>query len=142
MNTPTAILFFLAGLAAAIDWWGVTKERVSVEFMSKPLVLIALIGAALSIDTDDGIVRGLVIAALGAALVGGVVLVTPDARFGAGAFAFLVAHVLYITAFLETGGLDVGAGVAAAVLIIGIGFGAVPQIIAGARLRGPAMQTG
>ena len=50
--------------------------------------------------------------------------------------------MLYITAFLETGGLDVGAGVAAAVLIIGIGFGAVPQIIAGARSGGPAIQTG
>ena len=93
-------------------------------------------------DTGDGVVRGLVVAALGASLVGDVVLMTPDARFEAGIFAFLVAHVLYITAFLETGGLDVGAGVAAAVLIIGIGFGAVPQIIAGARSGGPAIQTG
>ena len=46
---------------------------------------------------------------------------TPDARFEAGIFAFLVAHVLYITAATETGGLDVGAGVAAAVLTSGSG---------------------
>ncbi|MGB0616398.1 MAG: lysoplasmalogenase family protein, partial [Acidimicrobiales bacterium] len=142
MNTPTAILFFLAGLAAAIDWWGVTKERVSVEFMSKPLVLIALTGAALSIDTDDGIVRGLVIAALGAALVGGVVLVTPDARFGAGAFALMVAHVLYIGAFLETGSLDLGLEIMAGLLIVGIGLGAVPNILAGAREHGPITHGG
>ena len=74
MNAPTIVLFVLAGIAAVIDWWGVSKERVSVEFISKPLVIVALIGAALAIDASDGIVRGLVLAALGAALVGDVVL--------------------------------------------------------------------
>ncbi len=142
MSTTATVLVALAGVAALVDWWGVARGRLGVEFIAKPLVVIGLIGAALAVDTGDGVVRGLVVAALGASLVGDVVLMTPDARFEAGVFAFLVAHVLYITAFLETGGLDVGAGVAAAVLIIGIGFGAVPQIIAGARLRGPAMQTG
>ncbi|MGB0995063.1 MAG: lysoplasmalogenase family protein [Acidimicrobiales bacterium] len=142
MSTTATVLVALAGVAALVDWWGVARGRLGVEFIAKPLVIIGLIGAALAVDTGDGVVRGLVVAALGASLVGDVVLMTPDARFEAGVFAFLVAHVLYITAFLETGGLDVGAGVAAAVLIIGIGFGAVPQIIAGARLRGPAMQTG
>ena len=142
MGTTATVLVALAGVAALVDWWSVARERLGVEFIAKPLVVIGLIGAALAVDTGDGVVRGLVVAALGASLVGDVVLMTPDARFEAGVFAFLVAHVLYITAFLETGGLDVGAGVAAAVLIIGIGFGAVPQIIAGARLRGPAMPTG
>ena len=142
MGTTATVLVALAGVAALVDWWSVARERLGVEFIAKPLVVIGLIGAALAVDSGDGVVRGLVVAALGASLVGDVVLMTPDARFEAGVFAFLVAHVLYITAFLETGGLDVGAGVAAAVLIIGIGFGAVPQIIAGARLRGPAMQMG
>ena len=142
MGTTATVLVALAGVAALVDWWSVARERLGVEFIAKPLVVIGLIGAALAVDTGDGVVRGLVVAALGASLVGDVVLMTPDARFEAGVFAFLVAHVLYITAFLETGGLDVGAGVAAAVLIIGIGFGAVPQIIAGARSGGPAIQTG
>ena len=142
MGTTATVLVALAGVAALVDWWGVARGRLGVEFIAKPLVVIGLIGAALAVDSGDGVVRGLVVAALGASLVGDVVLMTPDARFEAGIFAFLVAHVLYITAFLETGGLDVGAGVAAAVLIIGIGFGAVPQIIAGARSGGPAIQTG
>ena len=142
MGTTATVLVALAGVAALVDWWGVARGRLGVEFIAKPLVVIGLIGAALAVDTGDGVVRGLVVAALGASLVGDVVLMTPDARFEAGVFAFLVAHVLYIIAFLETGGLDVGAGVAAAVLIIGIGFGAVPQIISGSRSRGPAAQTG
>ena len=139
MNTPTAILFVLAGLAAVIDWWGVVKDRISVEFMSKPLVIIALIGAALSIDATDGIVRGLVIAALGAALVGDVVLVTPDARFEAGVFALMVAHVLYIAAFLESGSLDLGVEITVGLLIVGLGLGAVPKILDGARHHGPVV---
>ena len=142
MTTTATVLVALAGVAALVDCWSVAKERLGVEFVATPLVVIGLIGAALAVDTGDGVVRGLVVAALGASLVGDVVLMTPDARFEAGVFAFLVAHVLYITAFLETGGLEVGAGVAAAALIIGIGFGAVPQIMAGARSHGPAVQTG
>ena len=142
MTTTATVLVALVGVAALVDCWSVAKERLGVEFVATPLVVIGLIGAALAVDTGDGVVRGLVVAALGASLVGDVVLMTPDARFEAGVFALLVAHVLYITAFLETGGLEVGAGVAAAVLIIGIGFGAVPQMMAGARSHGPAVQTG
>ncbi|MEM8707266.1 MAG: lysoplasmalogenase [Actinomycetota bacterium] len=142
MTTTALVLIALAGVAAAIDWWAVYEDRLSVEFIAKPLVVIGLIGAALAVDVSDGVVRGLVVAALGASLVGDVVLMTPDARFEAGVFAFLIAHVLYITAFLESGPLEIGAAVAAAVLIIGIGFGAVPQIIEGARSHGPIVQTG
>ena len=142
MNAPTAVLLVLAGIAAVIDWWGVSKARISVEFISKPLVIIALIGAALSIDASDGVVRGLVIAALGAALVGDVVLSTPDARFEAGVFALMVAHVLYIAAFLQSGTLDLGAEIMAGLLIVGVGFGAVPQILAGARDQGRVVSVG
>ena len=142
MNAPTATLFVLAGIAAVIDWWGVAKERISVEFISKPLVIIALIAAALSIDASDGIVRGLVLAALGAALVGDAVLATPDARFEAGVFALMVAHVLYIAAFLQSGTLDIGAEISGGLLIVGVGLGAVPQILGGARAHGRVVHLG
>ena len=35
------------------------RERLGVEFIAKPLVVIGLIGAALAVDTGDGVVRGL-----------------------------------------------------------------------------------
>ena len=142
MNAPTIVLFVLAGIAAVIDWWGVSKERVSVEFISKPLVIVALIGAALAIDASDGIVRGLVLAALGAALVGDVVLSTTDARFEAGVFALMVAHVLYIDAFLESGTLVLGIEITSGLLITAVGLGAMPQILAGAREHGRVVFVG
>ena len=64
-------------VAALVDWWSVARERLGVEFIAKPLVVIGLIGAALAVDTGDGVVQGLVVAALGASLVGDVVLMTP-----------------------------------------------------------------
>ncbi len=100
--TATAVaLLVVAGLIAMIDWWSVATDRLNIEFMAKPLVMIALVGTALAIDTTDNVARGLVVSALGASLVGDVVLMTPDARFELGLFSFLVAHVLYVFAFFD-----------------------------------------
>ena len=53
MTVAADVLLSLAVVAALIDWWGVARERVSVEFIAKPLVDIALIGTALAIDTPE-----------------------------------------------------------------------------------------
>lgn len=137
MTVAADVLLGLAVLAALIDWWGVSRERISVEFITKPLVDIALIGTALAIDTPDDVIRGLVVAALGAALVGDVVLSTPDARFEAGIFAVIVAHVLFAAALVDS--VQPATAMAAGLLYVGIGIGAAPQIIHGARERHPAI---
>jgi len=129
------LLLALALIAALVDWWGVARRRVSVEFIAKPLVDIALIGAALAIETPADITRGLIVAALGAALVGDVVLSTPDARFEAGILATVVAHVLFAAALVEA--VEPATAVVAALLYVGIGIGAAPQIIDGARRQHP-----
>jgi uncharacterized membrane protein YhhN len=133
VTTTAVLLLALAGVAACVDWWSVAEDRLGVEFVAKPMVIIALIGLALAIDTGDGVARGIIIAALGASLVGDVVLMTPDARFEAGLIAFLVAHVLYLIAVLPD--FEVGPGLAAAVLVVGISFGVVPQVLESARRR-------
>jgi len=130
------LLLALALIAALVDWWGVARRRVSVEFIAKPLVDIALIGAALAIETPADITRGLIVAALGAALVGDVVLSTPDARFEAGILATVAAHVLFAAALVEA--VEPATAVVAALLYVGIGIGAAPQIIDGARRQHPA----
>jgi len=130
------LLLALALIAALVDWWGVARRRVSVEFIAKPLVDIALIGAALAIETPADITRGLIVAALGAALVGDVVLSTPDARFEAGILSTVVAHVLFAAALVEA--VEPATAVVAALLYVGIGIGAAPQIIDGARRQHPA----
>ena len=137
MTVAADVLLGLAVVAALIDWWGVARERVSVEFIAKPMVDIALIGTALAIDTPEDVTRGLIVAALGAALVGDVVLSTPDARFEAGILASIVAHVLFAAALVDA--IEPASAIMAALLYFGIGLGAAPQIIHGARSQHPGI---
>jgi uncharacterized membrane protein YhhN len=139
MTTTAAILLAVAAIAATIDWWSVATDRLGVEFLAKPAVIICLIGVALAIEIDPGgasnVERGIIIAALGASLVGDVVLMTPDARFEAGLAAFLLAHVFYIAALAPD--FEIGPGLVAGLLIVAIGFGVVPQLLAAVRAQGP-----
>ena len=130
--TATAVaLLVVAGLVALIDWWSVAADRLNIEFMAKPLVMIALVGTALAIDTTDNVSRGLVVSALGASLVGDVVLMTPDARFELGLFSFLVAHLLYVLAFFDH--IQWIPALVAAVLIAAVSFFVVPRIFGAVR---------
>jgi len=101
VTTLAVVMLILVAVVALVDWWSVATDRLNIEFMAKPLVIILLIGVALAVDTTDNVSRGLVISALGASLVGDVVLMTPDARFELGLLSFLVAHVLYVFAFVD-----------------------------------------
>jgi len=138
MTNTAALLLGLAALAATVDWWSVATDRLGVEFLAKPAVIICLIGVALAIEIDPGgatnVQRGIIIAALGASLVGDVVLMTPDARFEAGLGAFLLAHLLYIGALASD--FDVGPALVAGGLIVALGFGVVPQLLAAVRPHG------
>ena len=138
MTTTAAILLALAAIAASIDWWSVATDRLGVEFLAKPAVIICLIGVALAIEIDGGgasnVERGIILAALGASLVGDVVLMTPDARFEAGLAAFLLAHVLYIVALVPD--FEIGPGLIAAIVVVAVGFGVVPQLMAAVRPHG------
>lgn len=138
MTTTTAVLLALAAVAASIDWWAVATDRLGVEFLAKPGVIICLIGVALAIEIDPGgasnVERGIIVAALGASLVGDVVLMTPDARFEAGLAAFLLAHVLYIVALVPD--FEIGPGLVAAMVIVAVGFGVAPQLLRAVRPHG------
>jgi len=138
MTTTAAILLSVAAIAAAIDWWSVATDRLGVEFLAKPAVIICLIGVALAIEIDAGgasnVERGIIIAALGASLVGDVVLMTPDARFEVGLAAFLLAHLLYIVALAPD--FEIGPGLIAGIFIVAVGFGVVPQLFAAVRTQG------
>jgi len=135
MTTAAFILLAVAAGAAMIDWWAVLGDRLGLEFLAKPLVIIALIGVALAVETDDNVIRGIVIAALGASLVGDVVLMTPDARFEAGLFAFLVAHLLYIAAL--TRDFQIEPALVGAVVVVGLACGVVPELMEAVRPKGP-----
>jgi alkylglycerol monooxygenase len=109
--TPlVGILLAVAAAAAVVDWVaiGLDGDRSpAVERVAKPLVLVALLGAALAWPTgtgDGAAVRPWLVAALAASLAGDVLLLPPG-RFIPGLVAFLLAHLAYLVAFTQLPGL-------------------------------------
>lgn len=125
MTTPTWILLALAVVLAVLDWWAAETKRVPIEAIAKPLVIVLLIGVALTLTATSELARGLVVAALICSLVGDVALLRPNVAtfFAVGLAAFLVAHLGYIGAMiLDVGDPSVGLVLAvAATAIVAVG---------------------
>ncbi|MBI2762784.1 MAG: lysoplasmalogenase [Chloroflexi bacterium] len=88
-----------AMLLALVDWAAVARADARLERWAKPAVMVALLGAVVLSDPEASTRSLLLAAALGASLVGDILLLPPT-RFTAGLVAFLLAHVAYIGAFL------------------------------------------
>lgn len=121
--TSTAwVLLALAAVAAAVNWWSRGVDSRPVEYVSKPLTLLLLIGVALALDPRHADQRAWFVAALVLSLAGDVFLMLPADRFVAGLASFLLAHVAYVV------GINLHPGSAGALLVAA----AVVAVVAGA----------
>ncbi len=121
-------------VVAMADWVAIAAERRDIEHVLKPLTVLVLMAALLSMGAPDPpTARWWVLAALVASLAGDVFLMLED-LFIPGLVSFLVAHLLYIVAFAVMGlapiAFVVGA-VSVAVLVALVGV----RIVAGAAER-------
>ena len=98
MNTATAALLGAAGVTAIVDWIAVARDRMPVERIAKPLVMVLLVGAAAALNPADDTERAAFVIALVLGLVGDLLLLEPDdeKRFLAGLGAFLFGHGAYV----------------------------------------------
>jgi uncharacterized membrane protein YhhN len=102
--TTVRLLLAIAGAVASVDWVAVGTGRRRLEYLAKPSVMVALIGAAVSIplaSTDLADRRWWFVAALGLCLVGDVCLMVPRNLFIPGLLAFLGGHVFFIAGLLQ-----------------------------------------
>ncbi len=100
MTTPAAILLIVAAVSAAADWWAVHRDHDRLEAMAKPLVVLALIGAAATLDPVSNAMRWWFVAALVLCLIGDVALLPRLDAFVVGLGSFLLAHVAYVIGML------------------------------------------
>lgn len=143
MNAASWVLLTVAGVAAAADWVAVWRRSdprwdggARVETVLKPLVLVALIGVALTIDPADNAQRAWFVAALVLSLAGDVFLLPAVDRFVPGLASFLLAHVAYVVGFLVVdaeGGLGYGL-----VILVFMGLVTV-RVVQGVRRSEPAL---
>ncbi len=120
--TPLAWALMAAACAAAVvDWFAVATDRLALERVMKPAVLVLLfLAALLSAQADAGVRPWLLVALLGS--LAGDVLLLPGGPFTAGLAAFLAAQLAYLVAFAQLPGGTIGlaVGVALAVLLIAV----------------------
>lgn len=100
MTTTAAVLLIVAALSAATDWWAVHRGDDRREAIAKPVVMLALIGAAATVDPVSNAMRWWFVAALVLCLVGDVALLPRLDAFVVGLGSFLLAHVAYVTGML------------------------------------------
>lgn len=128
----------MAAVGALVDWYGVARGHLTLEYVAKPATLVALTLAAVLLDPADPVQRAAFVVALTLSLVGDVFLVLDDRWFVAGLAAFLLAHIAYTVGFLIAGvdveGLLVGVAVTAA---LGLALGRRIVSGAAAELRAP-----
>ena len=99
MTNLELVLLAVAAVTAGVDWYVVARGDAGRERIAKPAVMAVLLTAAMLGDPEARPVSLLLGAALGASLVGDLLLL-PPVRFRAGLTAFLLAHVAYFAAFL------------------------------------------
>lgn len=107
---------------AVADWWAVYAGRRPVEYVLKPLTMVALIAAAVSLaDPASEAARWWLVAGLICSLAGDVFLMLDD-LFVPGLASFLVGHLCYIAALINLGlePLPTVLGVVAVVLCAGV----------------------
>ena len=83
-----------------VNWWAVRRQHTGVEAATKPAVMIALIGVAMTAELDPTTLRPWIIAALACGLAGDVALLPQIDWFLAGLAAFFAGHVAYVVAFV------------------------------------------
>jgi uncharacterized membrane protein YhhN len=107
MTSSSWLFLALFGIAAATDWWAVATSNRKVEYIAKPVTLVALILVAVTLDPDVDAMRTWFVVALICSLVGDVFLMLPRDLFLQGLGSFLLGHVAYVVGFLTA---DIGGG--------------------------------
>lgn len=126
----TAVAFVLLSLTAVVavaDWLAVANGQRLAEYILKPLVMVALIAVASTLDPSSDFARVMLIIGLVLSLVGDVCLMVPTDLFVAGLGAFLLAHVFYVVALISLG-VSVGG------LLIGMVLMAALAVVVGRRI--------
>lgn len=96
------LLIGLTLVVAVADWWAVATDRRPVEYVLKPLTMVALIAAAVVLpDPVTDAARQFMVAGLVLSLIGDVFLMLDEKLFIGGLVSFLMGHVMYVIGLVQ-----------------------------------------
>ena len=121
MTGTAFLLLALALVVAAGNWIAVEQGNKGLEYVCKPLTMVALIATTLALDVADETVRTWFLVALVLCLIGDVFLMLPQDLFVFGLGAFLLGHVAYVGGMLTDGVSLVGLGIGVLVVLLAVG---------------------
>ncbi len=133
MNEASWIAVGLFTLAAPLDWWAVGTRNKAVEYVTKPLALVALVVFAAVADASIESLRVWWVAALVLSLAGDVFLMLPRDLFLFGLTSFLFAHLAYVVGFVSETTFEIPVAVPAA------GLAVIAAALLRRMLAGPGM---
>ncbi|MCC5951627.1 MAG: lysoplasmalogenase [Acidimicrobiia bacterium] len=134
-------LLACTSVVALVDWWAVRADRRRVEYVAKPLTMVALLGVVLALDTSHAAARWWFVAAVLWSLAGDVALMLPDRRrfFPVGLGAFLVAHLAYVVGLWSIG--VTAEALTLGLVVVGLVVATVGRrIVAGVAAAEPALR--
>jgi uncharacterized membrane protein YhhN len=141
VSDAALISLALVALVAPLNWWSVAVRGRRREWVSKPLVLVLLVGTAWLGGAADSAAGWWLLAALGLSLAGDVALLSDSqARFVIGLASFLLAHVAFVVVFAHLGMPRADLGLVGLALVAGLA-GVVGRRVVPAAWRegGPAL---
>ena len=118
MTGGTWLLLGIAGVFAVLNWVAVALKITPLEYVCKPLTMVALIATTLALDVPDETVRTWFLVALALCLIGDVLLMLPRDLFVGGLAAFLLGHVAYVIGLSQAGTTAGGWALGVAVVFI------------------------
>ncbi|PIE31939.1 MAG: hypothetical protein CSA55_04470 [Ilumatobacter coccineus] len=126
------IVLGVAAVAAIIDWWAVAREQLTIERWAKPATMALLVAVAATYGEVTSDIRSWLVVGAIFGLIGDIALLNDgETAFMTGLGAFLIGHLAYVMAALETGWSARWAIGGAVVMIAIMGVAFVPRILPG-----------
>ena len=131
MNAAAFLFLSIALVIAVIDWLAVSLDNRVMEYVCKPLTMVALVCVALALDPTSDAARWLLVVGLVLSMAGDIFLMLPADLFVPGLASFLLAHIFYVVALAAL-------GISPGGVLTGLAIAGVAAIVVGRRIVGGA----
>lgn len=135
MTVAAMALLAVTAVIAVVDWVAVARGIKRLEYVAKPLTMVALMGVALTLAPSSTDAQRWFVLALAFGMLGDIFLMLPRNLFLAGLTAFLVGHVGYIAGFQALGVPWIAVALYAGAALL-VGAVLVPSVVQGILAQG------